>query len=176
MSFVVGVLLLAMLPHSFSQVRSSTRAENSRRSINYTGHGIESCRSIGSIYNELHGTVDSTLHNCEKAPTSLEHWKSEVWPVPSSLLDSVGSKSHCHWRTEEFVTVFESWSDVGGLVPKSPRPPQTILSSYAAKTAAGAGLGSHGPGIGGTNRAMSSDPQSPQRRPDDVETVSQFSQ
>ena len=54
--------------------------------------------------------------------------------------------------------------------------PRTTLIRYAAKTAAGAGLGSHGPEIGASNRAMSSDPQSPQRRPDDVETVSQFPQ
>jgi hypothetical protein len=59
---------------------------------------------------------------------------------------------------------------------KTPMSPRIALNCYAAKTAAGAGLGSHGPGIGGINRAMSSDPQSPHRRPDDVETVSQFSQ
>ena len=54
--------------------------------------------------------------------------------------------------------------------------PRINQSCYAAKAMAGAGLGSHGPGIGRTNRAMSSEPQSPQRLPVDVETVSQFSQ
>src|ERR1700739_80777 len=54
--------------------------------------------------------------------------------------------------------------------------PQITPGRHAAKTAGEAGLGSHGPGFGVTNRARSSDPQSPQRRPDDVETVSQFPQ
>ena len=47
---------------------------------------------------------------------------------------------------------------------------------YAAIIAAGAGPGFQGSGMKRANRTIFSDPQSPQRRPADVETVSQFSQ
>jgi len=50
------------------------------------------------------------------------------------------------------------------------------LDHYAAKAAAGDGLGSQGGRPVSTNGTICSDPQSPQRIPHDDETVSQFSQ
>ena len=76
---------------------------------------------------------------------------------------------------------FETWdrterNPAADRSPETRMSPRITLTCYAAKAAAGAGLGSHGAGLGVTNRTMTSDPQSPQRRPDEVETVSQFPQ
>jgi hypothetical protein len=95
---------------------------------------------------------------------------------------SKGADEDVRLANDRGLLVWHSVAEVPGCgtrrdnYSKTPMSPRTNLNCYAARTAAGAGPGSHGSGIKGTNRVICSDPQSPQRCLAEVETVWQFSQ